>query len=293
MSSPLSHKGARGARDTRAACNTVLLESHLKALCLPAFLREYAKVARQCGERGDGHESFLEQLAELEVNQRQARATQRRLRQASFPAEKDLSGFDFAAAPGLDRNRVLELFNCRFIADKASVVLLGAPGVGKSHLAVALGREACRRGYGVKFFTASQLVNTYLEAREQRQVMRLEANIAKRDLIVVDELGYLPMDARGAEHLFGFFSRCYEQVSLVVTTNLPFAEWPGVFAGDARLAGAVVDRLTHRVHVLEIAAESYRLRQSLRSREGTEGKETTAATQSKEGGKVRPSPKDP
>ena len=253
-------------------CNTVLLESHLKTLRLPTFVKEYAKAAKQSGERGDSHEVFLEHLAELEVNQRDSKASVRRLKQASFPVDKDLSDFDFTAVPGLSRKKVLDLFTCRFIEEKASVVLLGAPGVGKSHLAVALGREACRKGHGVKFFTASHLVNTYLEAREQRQVMRLEANIRKKDLIIVDELGYLPMDTRGAEHLFGFFSQCYEQVSLVVTTNLPFAEWPSIFAGDARLAGAVIDRLTHRVHIVEIAGESYRLKQSLKAKEGGEAK---------------------
>ena len=255
-------------------CNTVLLESHLKTLRLPTFVKEYAKAAKQSGERGDSHEVFLEHLAELEVNQRDSKASIRRLKQASFPVDKDLSDFDFTAVPGLGRKRVLDLFTCRFIEEKASVVLLGAPGVGKSHLAVALGREACRKGHGVKFFTASHLVNTYLEAREQRQVMRLEANIRKKDLIIIDELGYLPMDTRGAEHLFGFFSQCYEQVSLVVTTNLPFAEWPSIFAGDARLAGAVIDRLTHRVHIVEIAGESYRLKQSLKAKEGGEAKAT-------------------
>jgi DNA replication protein DnaC len=253
-------------------CNTVLLESYLKTLRLPTFVKEYAKAARQSGERGDSHEVFLEHLAELEVNQRDSKASIRRLKQAGFPVDKDLSDFDFTAVPGLNRKKVLDLFTCRFIKEKASVVLLGAPGVGKSHLAVALGREACREGHGVKFFTASHLVNTYLEAREQRQVMRLEANIRKKDLIIVDELGYLPMDTRGAEHLFGFFSQCYEQVSLIVTTNLPFAEWPGIFAGDARLAGAVIDRLTHRVHIMEIAGESYRLKQSLKAKEGGDAK---------------------
>ena len=248
-------------------CNTVLLESHLKTLRLPTFIKEYAKAAKQSGERGDSHESFLEHLAELEVNQRDSKASVRRLKQASFPVDKELSDFDFTAVPGLSRKKVLDLFTCRFIQEKASVVLLGAPGVGKSHLAVALGREACRKGHGVKFFTASHLVNTYLEAREQRQVMRLEANIRKKDVIIVDELGYLPMDTRGAEHLFGFFSQCYEQVSLIVTTNLPFAEWPSIFAGDARLAGAVIDRLTHRVHIVEITGESYRLKQSLKTAE--------------------------
>ena len=253
-------------------CNTVLLESHLKTLRLPTFIKEYAKAAKQSGERGDSHESFLEHLAELEVNQRDSKASVRRLKQASFPVDKELSDFDFTAVPGLSRKKVLDLFTCRFIQEKASVVLLGAPGVGKSHLAVALGREACRKGHGVKFFTASHLVNTYLEAREQRQVMRLEANIRKKDVIIVDELGYLPMDTRGAEHLFGFFSQCYEQVSLIVTTNLPFAEWPSIFAGDARLAGAVIDRLTHRVHIMEIAGESYRLKQSLKAKEGGEAR---------------------
>ncbi|HET6248604.1 MAG TPA: IS21-like element helper ATPase IstB [Tepidisphaeraceae bacterium] len=252
--------------------NTVLLESHLKTLRLPTFVKEYAKAAKQSGERGDSHELFLEHLAELEVNQRDSKASIRRLKQAGFPVDKDLSEFDFTAVPGLSRKKMLDLFTCRFIEEKSSVVLLGAPGVGKSHLAVALGREACRKGHGVKFFTASHLVNTYLEAREQRQVMRLESNIRKKDLIIVDELGYLPMDTRGAEHLFGFFSQCYEQVSLVVTTNLPFAEWPSIFAGDARLAGAVIDRLTHRVHIVEIAGESYRLKQSLKAKEGGDAK---------------------
>jgi DNA replication protein DnaC len=256
-------------------CNTVLLESHLKTLRLPTFVKEYAKAAKQSGERGEDHESFLEHLAELEVNQRDSKASIRRLKQAGFPVDKDLSGFDFTAVPGLNKKRVLDLFTCRFIQEKSSVVLLGAPGVGKSHLAVALGREACRKGHRVKFFTASHLVNTYLEAREQRQVMRLEGNIRKKDLIIVDELGYLPMDTRGAEHLFGFFSQCYEQVSLAVTTNLPFAEWPSIFAGDARLAGAVIDRLTHRVHIVEIAGESYRLKQSLKAKEGGEPKAAT------------------
>jgi DNA replication protein DnaC len=259
-----------------SANNTVLLESHLRALRLPAFVKEYAKIARQCEQSGASFESFLEQLAELEVNQRDSKATARRLKQAGFPTDKDLSGFDFTAAPGLSKKKMLDLFTCRFVAEKASVVLLGAPGVGKSHLAIALGREACRQGHRVKFFTASQLVNTYLEAREQRQVMRLEANIGTKQVIIVDELGYLPMDTRGAEHLFGFFSQCYEKLSLVVTTNLPFSDWPSIFAGDARLAGAVIDRLTHRAQIMEIAGESYRLKQSLKAREGGQPTKPTA-----------------
>lgn len=140
-------------------------------------------------------------------------------------------------------------------------------GTGKTHLAIALGREVCRKGYKVRFYTAADLVNLYLEAREQRTVLNLEQAIRRCDLIIVDELGYIPFDRSGAEHLFSFFSQCYERTSLIVTTNLPFAEWPQLFAGDERLAGALIDRLTHRMHILQVTGDSYRLRQRLQSQQ--------------------------
>jgi len=246
----------------------LLLKSYLKSLKLPTMLAQYVEVARQCTETDASYEEFLERLAERELAARQATATERRLRQAGFPTAKDLAEFDFAAVPKLNKKRVLDLARCEFLEQRGNIVLVGAPGVGKSHVAIALGREACRRGFRVKFFTAAGLVNTYLEAREQRQVLRLEAQIGRCQLLVVDELGYLPLDKLGAEHLFGFFSQCYERTSLIVTTNLPFAEWPQIFAGDERLAGALLDRLTHRVHVVEIEGESYRLRSSLKAKKG-------------------------
>lgn len=246
----------------------LLLKSYLKTLKLPGMLAQYAEVARQCTEADASCEEFLERLAERELAARQAKATERRLRQAGFPVAKDLAEFDFTAVPKLNKKRVLELARGEFIQQRTNIVLAGAPGVGKSHLAIALGREARRRGYRVKFFTAAGLVNTYLEAREQRQVLRLEAQIGRCQLLVVDELGYIPLDKLGAEHLFGFFSQCYERTSLIVTTNLPFAEWPQIFAGDERLAGALIDRLTHRVHVVEIQGESYRLQASLKAKKG-------------------------
>ena len=246
----------------------LLLKSYLKRLKLPAMLAQYVEVARQCTEADASYEEFLERLAERELAARQATATERRLRQAGFPTAKDLAEFDFAAVPKLNKKRVLDLARCEFIEQRGNLVLVGAPGVGKSHVAIALGREACRRGFRVKFFTAAGLVTTYLEAREQRQVLRLEAQIGRCQLLVVDELGYLPLGKLGAEHLFGFFSQCYERTSLIVTTNLPFAEWPQIFAGDERLAGALIDRLTHRVHVVEIQGESYRLQSSLKANKG-------------------------
>jgi DNA replication protein DnaC len=231
------------------------------------MLREYLALGRRCAETNAAYEEFLERLAEVEVQARQSKAVERRLTQARFPAPKELADFDFSALPRLNKQRILELSRGEFVRQKANVILLGAPGLGKSHLAIALARAACRQGRRVRFYTAAGLVNEYLEAREERRVLRLEANILRCDLILVDELGYLPLDKTGAEHLFGFFSRCYEQTSLIITTNLPFSQWPQTFAGDERLAGALVDRLTHRVHIVELEGESYRLRSSLQQRQ--------------------------
>ena len=227
------------------------------------MLREYPAVSRDCAASDASYETFLERLTDREVQARHSKAVERRLQAAHFPTSKELADFQFAAVPQLNKRRVLDLARGEFISAKANVVLLGAPGVGKTHVAIGLAREACRLGHRVRFFTASGLVHEYLEAREERRILRLEASIARTDLILVDELGYLPLDKTGAEHLFGFFSRCYEQCSLIVTTNLPFADWPQTFAGDARLAGALIDRLTHRIHGVEMCGVSYRLRQSL------------------------------
>ena len=205
-------------------------------------------------------------LAMAELAERDSKAITRRINAAKLPAVKELSDFDFKAVPGVNKRKVLELATCGFLQDRTNVVMVGPPGVGKTHLAIALCNNACRRGFRSKFFTASSIVNTYREAREERTVMRLEASLRKLELVVIDELGYLPIDHVGAESLFGFFSLCYEQVSVIVTTNLPFAQWPKTFAGDQRMTGALIDRLTHRVEILNIEGESYRLKQSRSSK---------------------------
>lgn len=243
--------------------NSVLLKSYLKSLKLPTIQREYQAIARASSKANEPYEAYLQRLAEMEVQDRQTQAVARRLKQANFPMPKELSEFNFKAAPQINKKQVLDLSMCDFIDKRSNVVFTGPPGVGKSHLAIALGREACRRGYKVRFFTAADLVNTYIEARHERSVLRLEGHIKRCELIIVDELGYVPFDRIGAEHLFGFFSQCYEQTSLIVTTNLPFADWPQVFGDDERLAGALLDRLTHHVHVIEIITKSWRLNSSL------------------------------
>lgn len=251
--------------------SNVLLESHLKTLRLPTFKKEYQRTARQCGQENKNYEDFLLCLSEMEVQNRETKANARRISEAGFPADKDLSGFDFSAVPKLNKRTILQLAQCGYICNKENIVLVGPPGVGKTHLAIALGRQACVRGLRVKFFTASGLATAYAEAREERHVQKLENYIAKRRLIILDELGYVPLGQDASENIFGFFSRCYEAVSLIVTTNLPFSEWPQIF-GDERMAGALLDRLTHRVHVIEILGDSYRLKASLKGKGGYEEK---------------------
>ena len=202
----------------------LLLENYLKTLKLPTIRAEYKTIGRKCAQENLSYEDFLKQLVELEVQHRTAAAIERRLKQARFPMIKEMSYFKFADVPKLNKKYVLDLARCQFIDKRGNLVLTGPPGVGKTHLAIAFGREACRRGHKVRFFTAAELVNTYIEARQERTILKLEKNISRCDLIIIDELGYIPLDRVGAEHLFGFFSQCYEQTSLIVTTNLPFAD---------------------------------------------------------------------
>jgi DNA replication protein DnaC len=193
------------------AQSKVLLEEHLKSLRLPTFLREYSKLARQCAAEGVDYPRYLLRLSELELLDRERRAVERRIKAARFPVTKSLDSFDFLALPSLNKRLVLELARCQFIDRRENVLALGNSGTGKTHIALALGLAACQKGYRVRFTTAASLVHELLEARDEKQLLRFQKQLAKQDLLIVDELGYVPLSKTGAELLFEIFSQRYEQ----------------------------------------------------------------------------------
>ena len=204
---------------------------------------------------------YLARLAELELIDRERCMVERRIRQAKFPAVKSLDSFDFKAIPSLNKMMVLELARCEWIERKENVIALGPSGTGKTHVALGLGLAACQKGLPVAFVTAAALVHEMMEARDEKRLLQLQRKLAKVKLLIIDELGFVPLSKTGAELLFELISQRYERGSTLITSNLPFEEWTETF-GTERLTGALLDRLTHHVNILEMNGESYRLNQS-------------------------------
>jgi DNA replication protein DnaC len=246
----------------------VLLKHHLKTLKLPTIHGECEKVAARCAKENVDHLGFLLQLCEMELLDRERRAAERRLKAARFPTHKTLEGFDFSAQPSLNKPLIMELMRCAYLDSRENVLFIGNPGTGKTHLATALAIEACGRGRRVRFWRITELITLLMEAREERQLARMKAQLAKLDLLVLDELGYVPASKLGAELLFDVISAAYERTSLIITTNLPFERWAEVLDSE-RLTGATLDRLTHRCHIIECNGESYRLKDAKRRRQGS------------------------
>jgi DNA replication protein DnaC len=238
---------------------TLLLEHHLKALKLSTILREYAAVAAVCRQERCDYAAFLLRLTERELIDRERRSTERRIRDAQFQVVKTLDTFDFAAQPSINEALVRELVRGEYIGKRENVLLVGNPGTGKTHLAIALGFAACGQGKRVRFTTATGLVTQLLESQESRNLQRLNRQLRRLDVLVLDELGYVPFSKTGAELLFDVVSHAYERSALIVTTNLPFEKWTEIM-GSERLTGALLDRLTHRVHILEANGQSYRFK---------------------------------
>jgi len=262
----------------------VLLRHYLKKLKLPTILREYAPVAAGCAKENSDYITYLWRLVERESLDREKRSAERRVKNARFPIIKTLDTFDFTAQPSLKEKRIRELMVGEYMERSENILIVGNSGTGKTHLANALGFAGCMQGRKVRFFTVKALVTHLVEMTEQRQLERTLRQMERHDLLILDELGYVPFTKTGAELLFEVISRAYERLSIIVTTNLPFESWVEIF-GSERMTGALLDRLTHRVHILEANGPSYRLRESKQrlQKRGSKGAETKELDQAVEG----------
>ena len=250
--------------------NTMLLETYLRQLRLPTFLENHAKFAEDAAQRDLSYDRFLLALAEQEVVQREQNRIVRRIKAARFPVLKELADFDFSLIPQLNKAAILDLARGEYIVQREPILMVGNPGVGKTHIATGLGLAACRQGRKVRFYTAARLVNELLLAQDEHRLHAFISAALKQHLIILDELGFIPFSPTGAQAIFTFCSELYERVAIIVTTNLKFADWVQVF-GNERLTAALLDRLTHRAHILEFLGESHRFRQRMQRETAEKG----------------------
>jgi DNA replication protein DnaC len=239
-----------------------LLEGYLKQLRLSTFIRNYAQFAQDAAKANQSYDQFLLALAREEAAQRDHNRQLQRLRAAKFPLLKELIDFDFSAIPNLNKQRILDLARGQYIEKAEPIILVGQPGLGKTHVATGLAVAACHQKHRVRFYNAAALVNELTLAQEEQRLPKFLATALKHQLIVLDELGFIPFSSTGAQLIFQFCSTLYERVAIIITTNLKFADWTQVF-GSEKLTLALLDRLTHRAHIIEFVGESYRFRQRL------------------------------
>lgn len=252
------------AKQARAAAMEALIEAHATELKLPTVKRRFRGLAEEATREQQTPTAYLAALLEAETAERAERRERRRLLDARFPALKRLEDFRFDDNPKVPQATIAALAEGAWITDRESVILIGDSGTGKTHLATALAICACQQGRRVRFSTLAALANELQEAQSRKELARVVGRYARTELLVLDELGYLALPDGAAELVFQVLSERHERSSLIVTTNLPFGEWTRVFP-DARLAKAVVDRLTHRAHIIDTGAESWRFRHGLKT----------------------------
>jgi len=245
----------------------MLLETYLKSLRLPTFLDNYRKVAEEAAQADHTYDRFLLALAEQEVARRERNRIARAIKGARFPLLKELANFDFSCLSSPSKQRVLELARGTYIEKAESIIMVGNPGLGKTHIATGIALATCRQGMKVRFYNTAALVNELVLAQEEHQLSKFLSRLLKYRLIVLDELGFIPFSANGAHLIFQLCSTLYERVAMIVTTNLRFGEWTQVF-GDEQLTAALLDRLTHHAHILEFVGESYRFRERMEREKG-------------------------
>jgi DNA replication protein DnaC len=257
---------------SRAVVTADLIRSQARSLKMPGLARSFEAVARHAREEKWTEEEYLHEVLSVEIASRADSAVRQRIRDARFPEPKSLGEFDFDAAEGIDAAQIAELGRGNWIQRAENLIFAGPIGTGKTHLAIALGIEAARQRRRVAFFRAADLVRMLLEARDARELGRLQKRIARVELLILDELGFVPFDRSGGELLFNLIADRYEQRSVLVTSNLAFGEWPKVFAGDEKLTTALLDRLAHHAMIVTTRGKSFRMRR----RQGSASKEENA-----------------
>jgi DNA replication protein DnaC len=242
------------------------IREQCRPLRLPTIAAQFRRLAEEADQQKQTHVRYLEALLHAELEDRDQRAVARRLWDARLPRVKTLEEFDFGQAPKISANQVRELAEGGYIGRAEPVILVGEAGTGKTHLATALCVAACQQRRRVRFTTAAGLVNEMVEARQQGQLSRSIGRWSRYELIVIDEVGYVPLAEAGAEMLFQVISERAEKAAVILTTNLPFSEWTQVFP-NPRLCKALLDRVTDRAHIIETGGESYRFRRTLEGRQ--------------------------
>lgn len=246
----------------KASIKMVLIEN-LKLLRLSTMVKHLEEHVRQAGESRMGYDEFLLNLTETEIQIRAENGLKRRLTEAKFPLIKTFDTFDYETATSLDCRLIGELSGGEYIQQNRNIMFVGKTGTGKTHMAIALGMEACKQGLRTHFTSAYALVNKLVEARSNKELSRVMRQYSRYNLLIVDELGYVPFSKEGAELLFQVLAERHEKASVIITTNLGFGDWTQVF-GDANLTAALLDRLTHKAHIINCTWESYRFKETMK-----------------------------
>jgi DNA replication protein DnaC len=246
------------SKDPQAASDD--LRRQLQLLKLPYILEHFEELTRKAGSEQWSHVEFLARLVEGEAAERQDRACARRIKQARFPVLKTLEQFDFTWPTKINRLAIQNLFRLKFIEDKANAILISGVGLGKTHLAIALGLAACQAGPRVRFATAIDIINGLLAAHKAGRLVKELKQYTRPELLIIDELGYLPIDQRGADLLFQIISQRYERGAIVLTTNRVYKHWPSIFNNDSTLTSAILDRVLHHAETIIIEGKSYRMK---------------------------------
>jgi len=242
-----------------------LLIENLKSLKLSAMIANLAGHLRQAKQDKLEYEEFLLNLTEAEVQVRKENGCKRRLREAKFPLIKPLETFDFGAAAQLDARLIKELSGCEYVDKSRNIIFLGKSGTGKTHLATGLGIEACKQGIRTRFVTGCGLANELIEARDEKTLARAVRRYAGYGLLIIDEMGYVPFSKEGAQLIFQILAERHERKPVMITTNMGFGDWTQIF-GDPSMTAALLDRITHKAHVISCTWESYRLKETLKNK---------------------------